>query len=291
MKDRSAAHRNGYRRLLLEPMVHFFILGAILFVLNHFLQEKDRAVVVTPGVKADLQRRFIDEHGRRPNAKEREEILNDYKLDEALYREALRRGLDRNDATIRQVLIEKMRRLAELEVPTPQPNDTELQRFLRLHRKRYERPRRYDFQFLTFPKDDSPKDDSNPQPGSGPNAADTEKQMNKAWAALQQGTEPSELGRPVIGGNLKADDLPHRVPAPVAETIVELPLGQWKPVEGKNDLWLVRVQGSSGGLPPLEEVRARVVADWTTEIRQKAIDRQLQRIVDLYTFEEADHGQ
>ena len=92
------------KRLLREPTVHFFLLGALLFLLHHLIVGAPRTVAVTPGVRAEVARRFKDHNGRPPSDAEVEAALRDWKRDEALYREALRDGLDRDDATIRTVL-------------------------------------------------------------------------------------------------------------------------------------------------------------------------------------------
>ena len=40
------------KRLLREPTLHFFILGALLFLLHHLIVGDPRTIVVSPGVKA-----------------------------------------------------------------------------------------------------------------------------------------------------------------------------------------------------------------------------------------------
>ena len=78
MNDRSVTQEREYRRLLHEPLIHFFLLGALLFAASHFLGDEQREVVVTPGLKA-----FLDKHGRPPSPAEDDEAL-----DRQSYREA-----------------------------------------------------------------------------------------------------------------------------------------------------------------------------------------------------------
>lgn len=274
MNDRSASRRLG-PRLLHEPLVHFFILGALLFVGHRLTNEDPRAITITQNLTADLERRFSDQHGRSPDLKEREEILRAWKRDEALYREALRRDLDRNDSVVRAVLIEKMRAAAALEVPPPKLDDADLERFLRAHTEKYEVARRYDFQFLHFLKAD-------------PSSAE---QIARALATLAAGSEPSGLGRPVVGGKLTEGDLTARVAAPLRERILRQAPGPWVRVEGEADLWLLRVRAVTGGLPNLRDIRERVLADATARAEEEAIERQLQKTVDLYHLEDTSHAE
>jgi hypothetical protein len=270
MDDRGGFLKLGMGRLLREPLVHFFVLGALLFAANSLLRPETREVVVTPGLKADLWRRFQDDRRRPPNPKEQDEILTNWRRDEALYREALERGLYRTDVNVRSVLVERMRNDAALEVSVPLPSDAELESFIRANPKRYERPRRYDFQFLTFSKSD----------------ANVAKSFVDAQAALQHGSKPSELGRPLTGAKLTQEDLAGRVPAELAAHIAQLALGEWTRVEGEREIWLVRVQRILGGFPELREIREAAAADWTERTRALTVSRELQKTVDLYHFKE-----
>lgn len=251
-------------------MVHFFALGALLFAADRFLNEEPRKVTVTPGVNADLVRRLTDQHGVPPTEHQRTFTIEAWKREEALYREALRRGLDRNDPNIRSLLVGKMYAEAELSVRFSDPDDATLERFLEEERARYERPQRYDFEFFAFPRSDG----------------QTEEELTKFLARLEAGEKPNELGRPLFGATLAPEDFAGRVAAPLAARIVDVPLGTWTRVEGETEAWLLRVKEVSGGLPPLSEVRAAVLDDFKSKAREKAVREKLDKIIALYEFEE-----
>lgn len=267
MTDRDAQRRDVPGRFLREPLVHFFALGALLFGISALCLADERRVVEPPGLVSSLERRFRDLHGREPSATERAEALATWRRDEALFREALQKNLHYDDATIRGILIDKMRAEAALELPPLRPTEAELDAWLRAHEDRYALPLRYDFQSLTF------------EQAAG--------DIAPALTQLAAGTEPEKLGRTVTGGKLTAPDLARRLPAPVAERIPALPQGSWERIDGETQVWLVRVRDVIGGLPTLAEVRARVEADFIAAAREKDIAERLQRTVDLYTFEAA----
>jgi hypothetical protein len=50
-------------------------------------------------------------------------------------------------------------------------------------------------------------------------------------------------------------------------------------------LLLVRVNAVEGGLPDADELRRRMVADWSFAEQQRAADQAVQAIVDRYRFE------
>jgi PPIC-type PPIASE domain len=269
MPNASNPHSRLPRRLLREPLVHFFGVGALLFLVQHLLVGDPRTITVTPGLSAELTRRFQDLNGRKPNPAELATALQKWERDEALFREALREHLDRDDPSVRTALVDKMHALAAFEVPKREPTEAELQSWLGAHRSLYETPLRYDFEFVAFPK-------------AEPAAAE---HLEKFARATQEGANASTLGRSVIGGNLTTPEMKDRIPPELAERIPSLPLGQWQRLETKQSLLLARVNHVEGGLPSPEELRARLIADWSFATRQDAAERILQHTVDRYRIE------
>ncbi len=261
--------KRALRTALREPLMHFFSLGAILFAAPSQWASSERIIVVTPGVEAELARHFEDATGARPTREQLDGEIQTWMRKEALYREALRRGLDRDDASVRDVLVDKMRVLAEYQVPKAEPSEAELQRFLSRHLDRYEEPRRYDFRFIEFPKADA-------------NARDERDRFERLLAA---GARPASLGRPVRGGKLTAEEMKGRLAPALAARLVELPPGQWHGVETEGALLLVRLEGIEGGLPSLAELRSQLTADWAAANREQAVERVLSKTVARYHFE------
>jgi len=258
------------RRLLREPLVHFFAIGALLFGAQSALGERERVIVMTPGLRAELARRFRDREGRAPSVEEAEGALRAWQRDEALYREALRLGLDRDDPAVRIALIQKMQAMAGLEVPTPRPSEADLERWLDAHRERYARPIRYDFEFIAFAKSE----------------AREAEELARVERALEAGASPSALGRSLIGGKLPRGELGARVGPELALRIPEAPMGKWIRVEGAETTWLLRLKGTSGGVPTVASIRAGLEIDWKQAQHDEATTRVLDRTVASYRFEE-----
>jgi hypothetical protein len=252
-----------------EPVVRFFIIGALLFLAHRLIAGDPRIIVVSRGVTADLERRLRDQNGRPPSASELGAAVRVWQRDEALYREALRDRLDRNDATIRAVLADRVRARAALGIAKPQPSGADLERWLATHRSLYETARRYDFGTVAFPR----------------SRASSPVERERYQRALAQGVAPSALGRPIVGGALTAEDLGQRFGPDLAARIASLPVGQWRRLDSPDALLLVRVNAVEGGLPDADELRRRMVADWSFTEQQRAVDQAVQAIVDRYRFE------
>jgi predicted Rdx family selenoprotein len=264
------ASRRPAARFLAEPIVHFFVVGALLFVAHRLVVGDPRVIVVTPGVKADVARRFRDSHERPPSAAELDEALGAWKREEALYREALRERLDRNDATIRTVLADRVRARAAVGVPPREPTAAELEQWFATHRSLYEMPRRYDYGTVAFPRTEK----------SATAARD------KYELALKGGADPRTLGRPIVGGNLTVEELRERVGPALAAVIASLPVGQGRRFENEKELLLIWVNAVDGGLPNADQLHKRLVADWFYGEHTRATDQAVQTIVDRYRFED-----
>jgi hypothetical protein len=253
-----------------EPVVRFFALGVVLFVAHRLFVGDPRTVVVTPAVTAELARLYQEANGRLPSADELAAEVRKWKTDEALFREAKREHLERDDPGIRTILVDKMRMRAGFEVPKREPTDAELDAWLAANRSRYETPPRYDFEFVAFPKTDT--------------RARTE--LDDFEHALREGKDPTKLGRSVIGGNLTADDLKERVEPELAAGICGLAPAGWQRLETPKSFVLARVKGVDGGVPSRQKLGARLVADWKRATQQEAVDRVLAPTIARYRFEE-----
>ena len=271
MNSPAGGWRKRARRLLAEPVVHFFALGVLLFVAHRLFVGAPRTVVVTPGVRAELSRRFQDANGRTPSGDELAVEVHKWEIDEALFREAWRDHLERDDPGIRAILVDKMRMRAALEVPKREPPDAELDAWLAAHRGLYQTSPRYDFEFIAIPKAE----------------ARAREQLDAFDQAIKDGKNPASLGRPVIGGNLSADELKARVEPELAGALPRLAPGGWRRIETAKSLILARVKNVDSGVPTRERLGAQLIADWKRITEKEAVDRVLQRtVLDRYRFEE-----
>ena len=256
--------------MLREPALHFFVLGALLFGAHHLVAPAPRTIVVSRGLKADLQRRFRDDQGRAPTAAEQAQALRDWQRDEALFRQALAEKLDQNDRAIRAVLIDKLRARAVQQVPAREPTEPELADWLKTHQRLYETPKRYALEWLSFAKAQA-------------SAAEERAAIEQK---LQGGVDARSLGRPHFGAKVTAEELNDRLGAQLSAQVATLPLGQWQKSESPSELLLVRVDQVEGGLPSAEELRPRLILDCSAALREQEAKKVLDELVAQYRFEE-----
>jgi hypothetical protein len=97
-----------------RPVLHFVAIGAALFLLEHARRPATTAapspvIVITAAQVADLHDQFARRTGRPPTRADEAALVDDAVGHELLYREALARGLDRDDRSVQHRLVEKMR--------------------------------------------------------------------------------------------------------------------------------------------------------------------------------------
>jgi len=128
-----------------EPLVHFLIIGAALFVVYGLWGQQDaedqgRTIDISAGEINWLNDVWEKRWYRPPTEEERAGVINQYLREMVLYREALAMGLDKGDSVIRRMLGQKLEFLSQ-DLITPQPpTEDELKIYFKKHIDRYQKP-------------------------------------------------------------------------------------------------------------------------------------------------------
>src|SRR5215510_7669219 len=103
--------RSVWRRLLSEPLVHFLVLGGLLFLLwgeGSGADPSRRRIVVGPAQLDHIVAAFSAAWQRPPTKQELDGLIAEHVKDEILYREAVKLGLDGEDTVVRRRMRQKM---------------------------------------------------------------------------------------------------------------------------------------------------------------------------------------
>jgi peptidyl-prolyl cis-trans isomerase C len=239
-------------RVLREPLVHFLLAGAALFAFNIWRGEDadpaSRTITLDAAQLAALTDNWSRTWQRAPNRAELDGIIREHVREEVYYREALRIGLDRDDAFVRRRMRNKMEALARSAADTAQPGDAELKAFFESDPARYASDPRLSFdQQLTGAA-------ANPLP---------------AHFEAQSASEIDAIFGPGFAAGL-----------------AKLPLGQWAGnIPSGLGTHRVRVRDRSAAkMPNLSDVRADVERDWRAETRRARVEAAYQALLDGYTI-------
>ncbi len=267
----------GVRRWLREPLLHFFLIGALLFFAYGRIAPANKngeRIVVTQAIVSDLAGQHQTRWSRPPSQQELASLEEAYVLDEIKYREGLALGLDRDDAVIKRRVLQKIELVLEEQQVPAAPTDAELAAYLAKNADRFKRPEGVSFEQIYFD-------------GSA-SVATVKRELAEARTALAKGADPANLGQVTM--------LPHSVQAmPLdlvardfgerfAEQTARAPQGEWVgPIASGLGAHLVRVTARTpAALPALEEVRPQVLRDWENEWREHARAQQYRQLRDRY---------
>ena len=255
------------QRILREPLLHFLVLGAGLFVLFGLVggqaEERPDRIVVTEAKIENLAELFKRTWRRPPSQAELEGLIEDHVKEEILYREALALGLERDDIVIRRRLRQKMEFVSEDVAQPAEPTEDELQAFLAEHADRFREPSRVSFAQVYLSPDRR--------------GEDAWSDAERVLVALDAGrSDPAEAGDPFLleqdYRELAAQDVERLFGGAFAAQVAELPVGRWSgPVESGYGLHLVLVrERTPARLPDLAEVRDAVANEWRAVRREEA---------------------
>jgi hypothetical protein len=272
MHPRSAGSVDTTRfsRLLREPTLHFFVLAAGALLVHRLIVGDPHTIELTPALRADLARRYQDQLGRPLTSAEIEASVAAWKTDEVLYREALRQGMDRDDPTVRNLLITNLRERLMQQARLREPTEAELQQFLEQHRADYELPLIYEHEFVAWAKQ---------APGA-------EHERAKYERLLTAGATPASLGLRSTAANVDRQRIERELGPEVAEKIPHLPVGQWQELETGDRLLLVKLIRIQGGLAEPAVLHQQLLAGFQAAVGQKALEQATEALVRRYRFDE-----
>ena len=274
-------------KLLKEPLLHFLLLGAVLFAVNAWRAKERPAdtaaprIEVTAAVIERLRAASERQFGKAPNAEELRGLVMAHIREEVFYREAQALGLDRDDTIVRRRLAQMMEFLTGDIAGASEPADAVVREFFEKNAARYAKAGRVSFRHVYFKKE---------KRGAGTEAAAVE-----ALAALAKGASDETMGDPFLHGfefsEREQDDVIASFGREFAEKLAALPTGEWSgPVESSYGLHLVRVEARmEPRAVKFDEVRETVLRDFHDERRSIANNEVFEKLRERYqvTVDEA----
>ena len=271
------------KKWLKEPLLHFLVIGALIFVVFSMVnkeeaQDDGKKIVVSAGDIERLSANWEKTRNRLPTEKELQGLVNSYIREEVYYREALALGLDQDDTVLRRRLMQKMEFLSNDLAELNTPSETSLKAYFFEHREKYELPARVSFTHIYFSFDKRGRQIFQ----------DAENVLDKIQTAVSPVVRAPEQGDPFM---LQYDftlETPFEIARlfgqGFAELLFQLDTGGWQgPVESGYGLHLVRINEKiDARMPELASVIDKVRTDWMFEQRQKMNKEIYERFKERY---------
>ena len=259
------------RRWPREPLLHFLLLGLLLFGIYAYLNrgrlgvESSRQIALSLDELRQMDLYFESQWHRPPTPQEFQAMVEDKVREEVLYREGLAMGLDKDDTIVKRRMAQKMQFLAEDVAAAHVPSMEELKAWFDKNNKKFALPSRYSFRHLYFSPDKR-----------GKNA---QEDAAKALAKIAGQPEDSKLAMSLADQFMFQDYYGDRTPEALAKefgpqfavAVEKLKHGSWQgPIESGYGWHLVFVDTViPGRIPAFEEIEPDVKTAWLGEQKQQ----------------------
>ena len=278
------------KKLLHEPLFHFLLIGAGLFLIYGWRGgsasqpggqsgPQPTKIIVSQGQIEHLTAQFTRTWQRRPTEQELKGLIDNHVRDEISYREAMAMGLDRDDPNIRRRMRLKLEMLNEDIAAAMSPTDQDLQAFLEKHPDAFLEEPRAAFRQVFLNPDHS--------------GVNFEAEARNLLARLRAAGPDADLSGFGNSPMMLSKDLPLSTVSEIGrlfgqqfgKNVVKLEPGQWQgPVRSGYGLHLVLVtELKPARLPELAEVRDQVEREWMFARKKKMQEAMYVKLAERYT--------
>ena len=260
------------KRWLREPLVHFLLLGLVLFGIYAYMNrgrggvESSKQIAVSLDDLRLMETYFESQWHRPPTPQEFQSMVEDKVREEVLYREGLAMGLDKDDTIVKRRMAQKMQFLAEDVAAAHEPSTDELKAWFDKNKDKFALPSRYSFRHLYFSPDKRGKS--------------AQEDAAKALAKITGQPEDSKLAASLGDQFMFQDYYGDRTPEAISKefgpqfavALEKLKPGSWQgPVESGYGWHLIYVDTViPGRIPAFEEMEPEVKTAWLGEQKAQA---------------------
>lgn len=272
---RQSLNHSPLTKFFREPLIHFFILGLVVFGLYGIWEREPEAAddpFLVEVSSADIEwfrTMWSKRMGREPTVEELRGMVHQLIREQILSREAVSLGLDAGDTVVRRRLAQKMDFLFQDLSDMAEPSEEELKAYLQEHGETYEIPSRVTFTHIYFNTDKRGEE----------NAADAARQI-VARLNSEQGAflDVPGLGDPFLlqagYSNKSMAEVDREFGHRFAQALWEQTPGKWYgPVASGYGLHAVYVKElKEARLPDIDDLKEKLKADWMAD-KQRQLAR------------------
>ena len=250
------------RHMMRHPVLHFILLGLVVFVLDRAVNppegpdRTDLTIIVSQADQDSIRAGFVATWQRPPDRAELDQLIEQHIRRQVLIRTALASGLDEEDPIIDQRLHQKMEALLQASVAARIPDEAELAAYLATQSERYLTPARISFEHVFL--------------GRAPDPV----RVAQVLADLRAGRSPAPMAMqtmlPVRYDEVQASALSRQFGSAFVAALPQDRSDWTGPVASAFGVHAVRVDMvTPAHVPPLEDIRDRVLSDWQAEEVQR----------------------
>lgn len=233
---------------LREPLLHFLVLGALLFAVDRAVVDDTddlNTIVIDRAVDTEAVQLFRAARGRPPNDEELKALRTVWLHNEVLYRQGLALQVDRGDKAIRERVIFKSLSIVDAGLKLPPIDEPGLREWFESRRAKYDDPARYDFHEAVL-------------------SGDTSDAAVRGFVdALNAGTPGDAKAGLRVFRNRPRGNLVESYGADFAQALEASPPGLWRAHQSKEGLRAIRLDTVTPAKPAdFAALRGVVYQDW-----------------------------
>ena len=312
--------------MLRSPLLHFLLIGALLFALR-LIGPTSSTTPVVEVRRSEIDARiaaFRSQMGRQPTEAEtrsiedqvigdalwleraralglaetdsvvRQRLILNMRFlegearqdDEALYRRALELGMDESDTVVKRRLVDRVQAIFRARVRARPPDEANLRKYFEKNAARWREPTLLDFTHVYFSRD-----------RRGESAErDAVALLGRLRAEAIPPEAATSMADPFIAGHTLHLATPNRIVARLgpafAAKIAEVPSKTWSgPIESAFGVHLVWIEERhESRIPPLAEIRNRVEEDWIAGAIREALRAERTRLRRMFVVRILEDG-
>jgi len=268
------------KRLLREPLVHFLLIGAVLFGIYSFMQAgQSKEIRVTRDELAQLTRPYQSQWHRLPTPQDLDRMVEGKIQQEILYREAVAMGLDKDDEIVKRRMAQKMQSRAEDMAAAREPTSAELRAWYEKNSALFGQPPRVSFRHLYF----------SPDRRGARAREDAASALAKLAGQPEDANIAGSLADPFMSQEYYRDRAPESLSKEFgpqfALAVAKLAPGSWQgPIESAFGWHLVFLDTvTPGRVPAFEEIEPGVKTAWLAEQKTLAWQKAYREMRAKYT--------
>jgi len=256
-----------------EPLLHFLLLGAILYFIYSALQpqtqkaqlntlQQSRSISITKEELSLAQKEYEVLLGKQLDIKMQKALEKELYRKKVLLKAAEALKLTQNDSTIEKIVLQKMYAILNAKNDQTEPSELELESFYKKHLKDYSKKESLSFFTVHFDK--------------------LSKEQAKSFYKLLQNSDPRDLN--LTKQSLSTELLNKKFGNYFTQQLLFAPKKVWlDTIPSKNGFEFVYIQDyTTTQTYPFEDVEERVYRDFKKARQKENLDREFKRLYQLY---------
>lgn len=252
-----------FKRILHEPLLHFVIVGSLLFfyLSSNDTQTKPQ-VVISQGKINQLTAQYTKTRQRAPSSEELKALIDNQIREDLAFEHGVKMGLVENDSIIKRRVQQKIEFMLNDSIANIEPSREELQAYLETHKEQFTIAPVYSFKHIYI----------NPEKHEDTDAFIKKLQTQNLNEIYKSSGDSMMIESEYV--EISTYQIARLFGRKFAKNLDDIALGSWQgPVQSGYGLHLVIIDKKTPAhVATLEEMEATIKREYRAETQKKAID-------------------